>query len=79
MFYKALKVDMVLETMWPDVANKCFGIFWERDEVKKAAMKDGLSKVRKCKARQGKARDAKMSRGRTHYTLHSIHETCSSP
>ena len=54
MFYKALKVDMVLETMWPDVANKCFGIFWERDEVKKAAMKDGLSKVRKCKARQGK-------------------------
>jgi len=41
---EALKVDMVLETMWPDVANKCFAIFWERDEVKKAALKDGLSK-----------------------------------
>ena len=45
--FQALKVDMVLETMWPDVANKCFAIFWERDEVKKAALKDGLSKVSK--------------------------------
>lgn len=42
---QAFKVDMVLETMWPDIASKCFGIFWEQDEVKKAAMKDKLGKA----------------------------------
>jgi len=41
---EALKVDMVLETMWPDVAAKCFGIFWEKDEEKKTTMKEGLGK-----------------------------------
>lgn len=40
---EALKVDMIVETMWPDVAMKCIPIFWEKDEEKKASMNKKLA------------------------------------
>lgn len=40
---EALKVDMVVETMWPDVAYKCIGIFFEADEHRKEALKEKLA------------------------------------
>ena len=42
---QALKVDMIVETMWPDVAMKCIPIFWEKDEEKKASMNKKLAQV----------------------------------
>ena len=40
-------MDMILETMWPDIASKCFEIILEQDEVKRAALKESLGKVSK--------------------------------
>jgi len=37
---QAFKVDMVVETMWPDVAMKCIAFFFEKDEDRKAKMKE---------------------------------------
>jgi len=37
---QAFKVDMVVETMWPDVAGKITKFFYEKDEEKKAAIKE---------------------------------------
>merc|ERR1712212_1081393 len=36
---EAFKVDMVVETMWPDVAWKCVGMFWESDEGRKETLR----------------------------------------
>ena len=36
---------MVVETMWPDVAYKCIGIFFEADEARKEALKEKLAEV----------------------------------
>ena len=38
---------MVVETMWPDVAGKCTKLFYEKDEEKKAQMKEQAAQVRK--------------------------------
>jgi len=37
---QAFKVDMVVETMWPDVAGKFTKFFFEKDEEKKAKMQE---------------------------------------
>jgi len=37
---QAAKVDMVVQTMWDDVAMKCTKIYFESDAVKKAELKD---------------------------------------
>merc|ERR1739838_632470 len=43
---EALKVDMVVETMWPDVAYKCIsGIYFESDEGRKDAQKLKLAET----------------------------------
>jgi len=37
---QALKVDMLVDTMWLDVAMKCILMFFEKDEEKKAVIKE---------------------------------------
>ena len=36
---------MVVETMWPDVAWKCVGMFWESDEGRKETLRQKLNNV----------------------------------
>ena len=45
-FSQAFKVDMLVETVWPDVAMKCGMMMYETDEVKKESMKEKLAEVR---------------------------------
>lgn len=40
---QAFKVDMLVETVWPDVALKCGMMMYETDEVKKESMKEKLA------------------------------------
>jgi len=42
---QAFKVDMVVETMWPDVATKVWKIFYEKDEDKKTEIKEQATKT----------------------------------
>jgi len=39
------KVDMIVQTMWPDVASKISKIFFEKDEEKKAKMNEEAAKA----------------------------------
>ena len=43
--FQALKVDMLVDTMWLDVAMKCIFMHFEKDEEKKTAMKSKATQV----------------------------------
>ena len=43
--FQALKVDMLVDTMWLDVAMKCIFMHFEKDVEKKTAMKSKATQV----------------------------------